>query len=457
MNLNFEINYLSHYRMSSYDENPWFVSNLDEFLMPYYCCPECDDKYDSKESFVLHAFEKHPKAKDCLELRLDSEKVEVICKKQSDLAIPLKFQEVEYEDVVITTTDEVTTIRNKSSKNHSCKFCSYSVKRKKDLETHILLKHKDLLENRPEYNCKICDHTFADENRREQHMAIVHGGIENKPRAEFKCDICKKPFPTNSQLHQHVQKDHSDRPELKCEICSLTFSSYIRKIQHMTVVHEGVKSHVCNDCGQAFGWRSNLQEHIDEVHGLKKMKYHLPGTSMYKNNILDNDENQNFLCASCDKTFNNENDLLDHISTDHAGGNMSVIINNLSENVLERKMYQCELCDYQCIRPSSLKTHVEVVHEGKSKPKQTCVHCGKDYADQKCLAHHIKVVHEGARVKCNYCVKTYTNVGTLKDHVNAIHKGELKMLKETMSTRSLPTLGVNIALFVNSRKSVFSI
>ena len=48
--------------MSSYDGNPWFVSNLDEFLQ--YCCPECDEKYESKEPFVLHAFEKHPKAKD---------------------------------------------------------------------------------------------------------------------------------------------------------------------------------------------------------------------------------------------------------------------------------------------------------------------------------------------------------------------------------------------------------
>jgi hypothetical protein len=38
--------------------NPWSVDHVDEFL--FYCCPQCDHKYKSKNLFVDHAFLNHP-------------------------------------------------------------------------------------------------------------------------------------------------------------------------------------------------------------------------------------------------------------------------------------------------------------------------------------------------------------------------------------------------------------
>ena len=34
-------------------ENPWDVSNIEEFL--YYCCPECDTKVKTTHAFLDHA------------------------------------------------------------------------------------------------------------------------------------------------------------------------------------------------------------------------------------------------------------------------------------------------------------------------------------------------------------------------------------------------------------------
>ena len=42
--------------------NPWEVNNLDQFL--YFCCPECDEREKSKELFLQHALDQHPRAKD---------------------------------------------------------------------------------------------------------------------------------------------------------------------------------------------------------------------------------------------------------------------------------------------------------------------------------------------------------------------------------------------------------
>ena len=46
------------------EKNPWAVANLEDFL--YFCCPECNDKSQSEETFLDHAFQNHPKSKDCL-------------------------------------------------------------------------------------------------------------------------------------------------------------------------------------------------------------------------------------------------------------------------------------------------------------------------------------------------------------------------------------------------------
>ena len=38
--------------------NPWMVDKLEEFL--YFCCPECDEKSQMKDSFLQHALFTHP-------------------------------------------------------------------------------------------------------------------------------------------------------------------------------------------------------------------------------------------------------------------------------------------------------------------------------------------------------------------------------------------------------------
>ena len=40
------------------EDNPWMVEQLEEFL--YFCCPECDEKCQAKDSFLHHAILTHP-------------------------------------------------------------------------------------------------------------------------------------------------------------------------------------------------------------------------------------------------------------------------------------------------------------------------------------------------------------------------------------------------------------
>ena len=43
---------------------PWNVESLEDFL--YYCCPECNDRNQSRDDFLQHALKEHPDAKNYL-------------------------------------------------------------------------------------------------------------------------------------------------------------------------------------------------------------------------------------------------------------------------------------------------------------------------------------------------------------------------------------------------------
>ena len=62
--------------MIKVENNPWSVRKWEEFL--YFCCPECDVKNHSRDHFLKHAFDQHPKSKECLEKLASSVKKEEI-------------------------------------------------------------------------------------------------------------------------------------------------------------------------------------------------------------------------------------------------------------------------------------------------------------------------------------------------------------------------------------------
>ena len=57
--------YLLLFRMKNDPDNPWSVKSIEEFH--FYCCPECTERVQTRESFVRHALEQHPKSKEFLE------------------------------------------------------------------------------------------------------------------------------------------------------------------------------------------------------------------------------------------------------------------------------------------------------------------------------------------------------------------------------------------------------
>ena len=147
--------------------NPWNVDTLEEFL--YFCCPECDLRDQSKVTFLQHALEKHPEAKDYViqfnEFIVKEEEVE-----QDQEPWEMMECELKYEHIDNTFKHETKT---------------------KNVKHPILssMESKQLYEaGKKDKYCAVCVKTFYSAEKLRQHIEAIHEGLKHK------CPHCHEEF-----------------------------------------------------------------------------------------------------------------------------------------------------------------------------------------------------------------------------------------------------------------------
>lgn len=205
----------------------------------------------------------------------------------------------------VTLIDKLRTFLNANilydtlapDKAFGCKICSHlSVKRRKNIETHILQEHVYRLElkkrsekkfpceycgqkftlshnmlvhkrihtlERP-YTCLICNKSFSHASYMKYHDR-VHTGIQS-----YQCSTCGMSFKSKTKLNQH-NKTHSSETK-QCPICSKEFKEHRLNV-HIKHVHQNEhRPYKCNVCQQAFKTAKTLKTHSYRHSGEKKYK-----------------------------------------------------------------------------------------------------------------------------------------------------------------------------------------
>jgi uncharacterized Zn-finger protein len=115
-------------------------------------------------------------------------------------------------------------------------------------------------------------------------------------------------------------------------------------------------------------------------------------------------ENSNFNCATSGSNNKTAHGLRQHVSTVHE----------------KKKTFSCSDCTKCFGHKSSLKTHIEIVHEKKT---YNCSQCGKSLRSAYNLSVHIQTVHEKQKkFICEFCTKAFGRKLDLKVHVGRLHK-----------------------------------
>ena len=275
------------------------------------------------------------------------------------------------------------------------------------------------------FDMKLEDDGSIEEIKNEAVDNIDDGQPFNEAKTHT-CEICNEEFGTKLKLKKHVTAEHPKPKkfkgkklisELQCEHCPAEFASVDLKREHETKVHDPI-SKTCGYCKEDFKTYNKLALHICNCHCLKnesgklvciicsniqrkgvtQMKYHILGIHL-------NCPSQ--ICKICNKTFEREVNLNEHIRTIHQGENP----------------YQCDQCEKAFKSTCALKNHFIVNHAEQKELKCTFEGCEKTFPNSVHLRAHL-YAHAQPSVVCDICGKSYNNKKAVKDHKKYHHASE---------------------------------
>ena len=228
--------------------------------------------------------------------------------------------------------------------------------------------------------CKICDEVKANKAWLTRHMNSEHGII--------KCQKCSMEFKEKEKFEKHMREKHPIVPKnVKCNECDKYFTD--KGIQyHYNASHA---KNQCPECDKIFDFESKLSNHITEYHPDYRYK-----------------------CDICAKEFEKLRNYRDHYKHMHEEIN---------------KELQCDLCDYKTVNKKYLAGHIRKMHE-KSTKTHPCKVCKKVFQSKQYLRTHELAVHnfepdEKDKIySCSICnFKSYYSF-SLKGHHQAKHSGQ---------------------------------
>ena len=448
------------------EKNPWTVTSIDDFL--YFCCPQCDTKKQSRESFLEHAFEEHPKSKDALGnlmfTQLVHVKTEVI--ERSDNGLDCEDQN--YEEGFEETNLDMDFSENESdidTNDMSENLSRYATNLRQEIRNRLTalrkpnvnesIKRKNgfriISKSNPKkkylhqtsgdtFNCPDCDKKFENFSLYVTHCRIGHTKSElikkevekesiatsekvavkqNKSEELFQDSDCADGNSIKDEdIYDDMDKsDSGDSNEIKKPKIVSKKKSFKRSMKPLPIsrLSPYIKpSWTCEYCGKVYNQKHNLRAHIDAVH--------------LKTN------NKELTCDICEKLFFTKVTLRKHKLSVHDGIKEHICfhcghafadiysMNNHIQAIHDRPAnHPCHLCDQKFTLPKYLKQHIMSVHESDQNYK--CDQCGRFFSKRYKLKNHIEMTHEKKYIyNCDLCDKSYNCISNLNKHKRTTHE-----------------------------------
>ena len=287
---------------------------------------------------------------------------------------------------------------------YCCQFCSYFSFKKSSLKTHQFLVHPN---TRLNYSCGVCKLQFTTKEGALRHRSTAQHRIRSKGHDQEarSCKHCNQQFTGEQEEHDHLVLDHllqlpqchrcgqlllrpqllpqhlkqgcppsslgpcADGP-LACDLCNFTTHRESILTLHMSHVH--TQEALQNEKGE------EVCPVCSKVMPRKRLKAHLKTHNINK-----------FSCQFCDKNFEVEEILKDHILSTHS--NM--------------KLHRCQECSYQNTKKSLLNLHIKRQHQDASQTKDDliCPACNSEFKQKNTFNKHIKShqsENEGTPYQC---------------------------------------------------------
>ncbi|KAF7205767.1 zinc finger Y-chromosomal protein 1 isoform X1 [Nothobranchius furzeri] len=261
-------------------------------------------------------------------------------------------------------------------KPYSCMYCDYKSADSSNLKTHIKTKHSKEMP----YKCERCFQTFTEEEELMQH------GLTHEENKTHHCAHCDHKSSNSSDLKRHIISVHTKDYPHKCAVCGKGFHRPSELKKH-SVAHRTKKLHQCRHCNFKIADPFVLSRHILSVHTKeqqaspervepKRTETHTPVVAPKKSPA----------------SGSSSSGTPARVSAASLASSVTVVI---GKGQKERRIYQCQYCDYSTGDASGFKRHVISIHT-KDYPHR-CEICSKGFRrpsekNQHIMRHHKDVV-----------------------------------------------------------------
>ncbi|XP_071754226.1 zinc finger Y-chromosomal protein 1 isoform X4 [Centroberyx gerrardi] len=262
-------------------------------------------------------------------------------------------------------------------KPYSCLYCDYKSADSSNLKTHIKTKHSKEMP----YKCERCFQTFAEEEELLQH------GLTHEENKTHHCAHCDHKSSNSSDLKRHIISVHTKDYPHKCAVCGKGFHRPSELKKH-SVSHRTKKLHQCRHCNFKIADPFVLSRHILSVH--TKEQQASPEKSEVKRTVETHTPVATPKKAAPSSASSSAAPT--RVSAASLASSVTVVI---GKGQKERRIYQCQYCDYSTGDASGFKRHVISIHT-KDYPHR-CEICSKGFRrpsekNQHIMRHHKDVV-----------------------------------------------------------------
>ena len=320
----------------------------------------------------------------------------------------------------------------------SCMYCERKFYEKRDLSVHTK-KHTG---EKP-HQCSMCTNSYADRRALQSHLK-AHIRIDAGQKLHS-CPICEKKFSQSGALSIHKVK-HSDAISHTCSKCDKSFSSKYSLKEHSQVHLDSQPLHFCTICGFETKIISTLKSHTRIIHrkALRKtfrceecnfvMRSRTSLTTHIQVKHLGNEE---YSCSQCEFKSGYDSSLRKHMNYIHNAAQLKCDLckwegkgNRLKlsrhqksahQEIKENaKVHQCDLCENAYSRKEHLKKHREKTHLGVRYQCHKCQHMSTTSTSLKI---HIKSIHDQVKSLCPHCDHKAHDNSSLAKHIKSVHLG----------------------------------
>jgi len=289
------------------ETNPWNVLSLEAFR--FYNCPECDDKYPTREQFVGHAMISHQNARDTLpailndvsvqsilvvepEVSVDDVESSIVLGLESNICIEPKYDPSEHselsnvglEPTSDTENDEVEP-KYDTEMDESCDPSTIQTNLDDVFDTNTFEFEEtkiekveptfdnENVENHDVSNIEATPDTEMDENCNVSNIeatVVIRISKQEKTVADQRLKSRKRSVksafePKKAKESEEDFQIDTKTNRYKCNRCLRDFAKKLRVKEHVQAVHQG-NPFKCDQCSKAYFSSGGLRNHVLSVH-----------------------------------------------------------------------------------------------------------------------------------------------------------------------------------------------